>query len=386
MRPEFGNGGVRKRIGVDFHVLDGKFQGSRSHLVGLFAALLPQCPEYDFCFFLEDVAGFERLPEFRAPNARAAYMPHASPARRLLWQLPRLGRRYRLDLLHTQYVLPPWLGSAQAVTIHDTLFEDYPQYFTPLFVLRSRLLTRWSARRANLLCTVSEYSRGEIARHYRIDADRIEVLPNAADPSRFFAGEAGRDLIERRGLTPRRYFLTVGRIEPRKNHARLVAAYGRLEGTPPPLIIVGQRDFRFGEFERVLGSLPATHRIQVLDDVTDAELPVLYRHALAFVYPSFAEGFGMPPLEALASGTPVVSSDNTALTEVLGSAALLVNPHDENALAAALERVRSDKALRARLIRDGLERAARFSWGEPAMRLAARYRELLEPTRLAASA
>jgi glycosyltransferase involved in cell wall biosynthesis len=380
-----GTAEARKRVGVDFHVFDGKFQGSRSHLVGLFSELLPLCPEYDFYFFLEDVGGLRSLPAFGRENAHAAHMPEASPAKRLLWQLPRLRRQYRLDLLHTQYVSPLWAGSAQAVTIHDVLFEGYPGYFTPLFVLRSRLLTRWSAHRAKLLCTVSEYSRHEIATRYGIDARRIEVLPNAADGSRFFPGKSGQDVVDRRGLQPRGYFLTVGRIEPRKNHARLLRAYGLLAGSPPPLVIVGQRDFHFDEFERTLASLPITHRVMVLDDVTDVELPMFYRHALAFVYPSLAEGFGMPPLEALASGTPVVSSDSTAMPEVLGSAALLVDPCDESALATALERVRSDPALRTRLIKNGLEHTASFSWGGAARRLAARYRELLDPAAVVAS-
>jgi glycosyltransferase involved in cell wall biosynthesis len=302
-------------------------------------------------------------------------MPHANPFVRLGWQLPRLRRALKLDLIHTQYVIPLMPARGNAVTIHDVLFEPFPQFFGRLFVLRSRSLMRWSARKADLLFTVSDYSRDEIAQRYGARAGDIGVLHNAVDRQVFFPGEAGADLVRARGLAPGGYLLTVGRIEPRKNHAALLRAYRLLPGTPPPLVIVGQRDFGYGDFEAELAQMPAGRQVHLFSDVGDRELPALYRHAQVFVYPSFAEGFGMPPLEAMASGAPVITSASTAIPEVVGDAGLLIDPTDATALQAALQRLLVDPVLRAELARQGLARAEAFTWRRSAEVLAAAYRQ-----------
>lgn len=364
-----GKGGIeaamsefKARIGVDFHVFDGKFQGSRSHVLGVFGELTALCPEFHFVFFLEQVEALRALPGFNRENVELVYMPHASSLVRLGWQLPRLRRLYQLDLLHTQYVIPLLPVRGNAVTIHDVLFENYPQFFNRLFVLRSRALMRWSARASDLLFSVSEYSSREIAQRYAVPRERIGVLFNAVDRSVFYPGATGSDKVQTRGLVSGGYILTVGRIEPRKNHAALLRAYARLTSNPPPLVIVGQRDFGYGAFEAELAKMPPTHQVYVISDVGDDELPALYRHAMVFVYPSFAEGFGMPPLEALASGVPVITSSSTAIPEVVGDAGLLVDPHDESALVSALARVVGDATLRLELARQGISRANCFSW------------------------
>jgi glycosyltransferase involved in cell wall biosynthesis len=305
-------------------------------------------------------------------------MPHANPLIRLGWQLPWLYRKCCLNILHTQYVMPFWPLRGKAVTIHDVLYEQFPQYFSSLFVLRSRALMRWSARKADMLFTVSEYSRSEIAAHYGVNAHSIGVLYNAVDSARFFPGADGLHHVELRGLKSRDYILTVGRIEPRKNHASILRAYARLEGLPPPLVIIGQRDFGYGAFDEALATMPSTHRIIVLSDVDDEELPAFYRHALVFLYPSFAEGFGMPPLESLASGTPVITSSTTAIPEIVGDAGLLVDPADEIAIHDALASVLKDDALRSRLIEKGLNRSAQFSWRRSAETLATAYHDYLK--------
>lgn len=364
----------RPRIGVDFHVFDGKFQGSRSHLIGIFGELTRICPEFDFIFLLEKTDELGRLPGFFGPNVERVFMPHANSLKRLGWQLPRLRRLLRLDLLHTQYVIPLWPANGNAVTIHDVLFEPFPEFFGRLFVLRSRLLMRWSAKAADLLFTVSDYSRNEIAMHYGVDAASIEVLHNAVDRTVFFAGDDGRGLVCDRGLTPGGYLLTVGRIEPRKNHAGLLRAYARLKGTPPPLVIVGQRDFGYGDFDAAMAQMPPGREVIVLSDIGDHELPALYRHAQIFVYPSFAEGFGMPPLEAMASGVPVVTSRSTAISEVVGDAGMLIDPEDVAGLRDALEQLIQGPEARSEYARRGLERAALFTWQLAAERLATSYR------------
>ena len=369
----------RPRIGVDFHVFDGKYQGSRSHLLGLYGEMIRRCPDLQFCFFLESVEELGRMPGFDGPNVERIAMAQRGSAMRLLIQLPLLSRRHRIDLLHTQYIAPPLMRGRQACTVHDILFEPHPELFTRAFVWRSRLLIRRSARRADLLMTVSEYSRSELSDRYGIPAQTIVVTPNAIDHSAFHPGRHEVRPVVARGLAPGRYILTVGRIEPRKNHAGLLRAYRSLAGTVPPLVIVGQRDFGYGAFERELAKMPPDRPVHLIADATDAELPALYRHAALFVYPTLAEGFGMPPLEAMACGTPVIATRTTALPEVVGDAALLVAPGDDGALRAAMQGLldRPDEA--RRLAARGPEQAARFTWRRSAADYAARLRRHLAP-------
>lgn len=378
LAPDCLSAGKKHRIGVDFHVFDGKFQGSRSHLLGIFSELIDLLPDCQFYFFLEKVEQLKSLPAFQRPNVQLVFMPHANPLVRLAWLLPRLRHRYQLDILHTQYVIPFWPAQGNAVTIHDVLFEPFPQFFSRIFVFRSRLMMRWAARKADLLFTVSDYSRQEIAERYGVDAGRISVLHNAVDTDRFFPGDAGLEFLQDRGLASRNYLLTVGRIEPRKNHAAILRAYALMGDSPPPLVIIGQRDFGYGDFEVALAEMPASHRVIVFDDVGDDELPALYRHAKAFVYPSFAEGFGMPPLEGMASGTPVITSSTTAIPEVVGNAALLIDPVDVKGLQLALGNVNADSVLRNDLIGAGLLRASAFSWQKSAEVLALAYQNYFQ--------
>jgi glycosyltransferase involved in cell wall biosynthesis len=375
------NNKIKARIGVDFHVFDGKFQGSRSHLLGLFSELAALCPEFQFVFFLEQIEALRAVPGFERENIQLAYMPQASSLVRLAWLLPKLRHAYRLDILHTQYVIPLLPSRGNAVTIHDVLFENYPQFFGRLFVLRSRLLMRWSARRCDLLFSVSEYSAQEIADRYALPRGSIGVLANAVDRRVFYPGKAGGEKIQARGLVSGEYILTVGRIEPRKNHAALLRAYALLTPPLPPLVIVGQRDFGYGEFEAELAKMPSTHCVHVVSDVGDDELPALYRHALVFVYPSFAEGFGMPPLEAMASGIPVITSSSTAIPEVVDDAGLLVDPQDDVMLAKALDRVLSDKVLRHKMSCQGPIQADCFSWRKSAEVLRTHYYSYLDGLR-----
>lgn len=362
------------RIGVDFHAFDGKFQGSRSHLIGLYRAMIELSPDIEFVFFLHDTEGLRRTAGFDRSNVSIVHMGHASPLVRLGWQLPRLRRLHRIDILHTQYIAPLWGARGNAVTIHDVLFEDYPQFFTPVFVWRSKLLFRRSARTADIVMTVSEYSRGEIAAKYGVRASSIGLLLNAVD-QQVFHPDLGHDaaLLARRGLASGHYLLTVGRIEPRKDHATLMRAYAQLGEDALPLVIVGQRDFGYGAFDAALAALPSREKIHVLSDVGDDELPALLRHAHTFIYPSLAEGFGMPPLEAMASGVPVVVANSTALPEVVGDAGLLFSPGDANELAACVRKLLKDAELRAQLVNKGLARARTFSWQESARVLRAAF-------------
>lgn len=353
----------RRRVGVDFHVWDGIFQGSRSHLLGLYRCAVRQAPEIDFVFFLDGVESLRAsYAEFSLPNVTLVRMRHRPGVVRLALQLPWLQWRHRIDLMHVQYRLPPMAVGPCACTIHDVLFESHPQFFEPRFVWQSRLTSRAAVRRAAVLLTVSHFSRAELARIYGIDPLKVGVTFNAVDKARFYPGDDGAATVRALGLEPGRYLLTVGRLEPRKNHLTLLEAYAQLQSAAPPLVIVGQRDFGYAPLFAAIHRHGLEARVRLIENASDADLPALMRNAQLFVYPAFAEGFGMPVLEALASGVPVITSNTTSLPEVAGSAAILVSPDSVEDVTSALKRVLADAALRASLGQAGVIQAAKFNW------------------------
>jgi glycosyltransferase involved in cell wall biosynthesis len=264
----------------------------------------------------------------------------------------------------------------RVVTVHDVLFETHPQFFTRLFVLRSRFFIRMAARQAAHVFTVSAFCQREIMRLYRVPPQRVSVIHNGADLERFQAGAHGLEMVTARGLISRGYILSVGRLEPRKNHQSLVEAYAQLPDDAPPLVLVGQRDFHFAGVFDAIHRHGLKDRVHILENVSDAELPALYRHAKIFAYPAFAEGFGMPPLEAMASGTPVVTSQTTAITEVVESAGILIDPYRIDTLVSALKKMLSSPSECARMSAQGQSRAAQFSWQNAAKAMLAVYKKL----------
>jgi glycosyltransferase involved in cell wall biosynthesis len=374
---EIGSARRRPRIGVDGHSISGIHQGIRSHVLELFRRAPAAAPDLEFVMFVPDpIRVLAEHPDFGAENVTLVRLGHSAPAKRLLYDLPKLQWQHRLDLLHTQYIAPPLSPCRTVVTIHDILFETHPQYFSPFFVLRSRMMMRLAARNSALVCTVSEHSKGELRRIYGVPEERLVVIPNAADGNRFAPGDEGMDMVSSRGLTPGRYYLNVGRLEPRKNQANLIRAHALLPAGAPPLVIVGQKHFGYAEVGDLVARSPAG-RVILLQDVGDSELPALYRHALLFAYPSWAEGYGMPIVEAFASGVPVIGSNTTALREVIGEAGRLVSPDDIGALARAMKDVTENEGTRAAMRQAGLRRAAEYRWDKSADTLVARYRDVL---------
>jgi glycosyltransferase involved in cell wall biosynthesis len=357
--------------------VEGIRAGIRTHCIDLFSQVVEQAPDIDFVFFLSEPRHLQEASQnYSAANVTCVRMPHGSSTYRLLVQLPALAKRYTLDLLHCQGIVPPFCPCPTAVTIHDTLVESHPEFFTKLFLLRAKPMRKRSARQSSLVFTVSEFSRRELIARYNVQSDHVVTIHNGVDCERFKTEGHPDAVLKQYGLECGGYLLTVGRLEPRKNHVRLLQAYARLPRPRPKLLIIGQRDFGY---ERIMEMIEADHlnnEVVLLEDIDDNMLPAFYRNALLFVYPSLAEGFGMPPLEAMASGVPVITSGNTALREVGGDAVVFVDPEDPESIAAAISTALSDPELRRDLVQRGLRRVREYNWADSAARVVRQYRGL----------
>jgi glycosyltransferase involved in cell wall biosynthesis len=354
---------MRKRIGIDFHVVDGLYQGSRTHVVELFSRVISISDDMDFFLFLDNTETLRKIsPVFSQSNVQLVHMPRTNPIKRLCYQLPLMQRNFALDILHTAFIMPILSFSPCMVTIHDVLFESHPQYFTPFFRIRSRFLVKLSSHRAKHIFVVSEFSKQEISNRYRVPLDKITITYNAADSKRFFPGNNGKEKVLNRGLVPGKYILCVGRLEPRKNHLNLLQAFANSKSGSMPLVIVGQKDFGFEQVFSLVDKLNIQDRVVFIDDLTDDELPAFYRHAKLFVYISWAEGFGMPPLEAMASGVPVITSNTTAIPEVVGDAGIIICPEDIQSITEKMNRLLTDEILWNTCKQYGLKQAKKFEW------------------------
>lgn len=352
----------RPRIGIDLHVVDGIYQGSRAHCLELFSRVIGMTPECDFFLANDSRALTSFHSNFALPNVTIVPMHHRPAVIRLMAQIPGLVKRLAIELLHTQYIAPPLAFCPTAITVHDILFESHPEFFDKLFVVRSRLLVPFSIRHSAVVFTVSKFSQEQICSTYSISPHRVHVIPNGVDSARFSPGDGGLEIVRAMGLDRESYFLTVGRIEPRKNHVALLRAWSRLPKPRPILAIVGQHHFQYEDVIRLISELNLEADVRVLDKVSDAQLPAIYRNARGFIYASWAEGFGMPLLEAMASGVPVITSATTALTEVSADAASYVNPADSDSIASAVRALMGESAIRSALVHRGLARVKEYTW------------------------
>jgi len=287
-------------------------------------------------------------------------------ARELSWLPARLAlqsRRLGLDLLHCPGPLVPARSPVPlVVTIFDALSWRHPEWLTRANVASHRLVVRRGVRRAAAVITASEHARGEIAEAYGIEQERIHVVPLGVDVQ-FTPGEVSLEVLAKLGVHGP-FILTVGTLQPRKNIEGVISAFERLvaHGADFSLVVVGGAGWGERQTAERIQRSPAGERVVLTGHVGDAELLTLYRAALCFVFPSRYEGFGLPVLEAMAAGTPVVCSNRTSLPEVTGNAAAMVSPDDVEGLESAVGRVASSPELRAVMVEHGLAQAARFTW------------------------
>ncbi|GIW07637.1 MAG: glycosyl transferase family 1 [Dehalococcoidia bacterium] len=284
----------------------------------------------------------------------------------------------------TDHLLPPLRRARTVFTVHDLIFRFYPEHHLPLNRWYLTLMMPRFLRAADALIAVSEQTKRDVTALYGIPAERIRVVYEGVDPRFRPENDPARlaDLRRRLGL-PERFVLYLGTIEPRKNLPALLDAYQLLVagGEEADLVIAGRTGWLFEPVFAHVRRLGLEQRVHFTGWVDDADTPALLSAARAFVFPSLYEGFGLPPLEAMACGTPVVVSNTSSLPEVVGEAGLLVPPTDVAALAGALRRVLEDDDLAAALRAKGLRQARRFRWEKAALETLAVYRTAVEGAR-----
>jgi glycosyltransferase involved in cell wall biosynthesis len=370
------------RIAIDAHSVGTRLGGNESYAINLIEALAQVDAVNDYTLFVTTAEAYDRF-NARWPNFKVrTTLPH-TPLIRIPLTLSAELRKNPVDVLHVQFTAPPFCPCPIVLSVHDLSFEHVPQTFKRRSRTQLRLTVRHSAKRAARVLSLSEHARQDIISTYGIDSDRISAIPLAA-PSHFARVNDDTELQRVRHTygIERDYILSVGSIQPRKNLARLIKAYALLRDKRgkqnlPQLVMAGKCAWLFDETLRSLEDSGVKDSVILTGYVPEKDLPPLYSGATCFVYPSFFEGFGLPPLEAMKCGAPAIVGNATSLPEVVGDAAICVDPFDISAIASALDRVISDSNLRHELSVKGQARARQFDWRETARRTLDVYRQVV---------
>jgi glycosyltransferase involved in cell wall biosynthesis len=365
------------RVGIDVHVLTGAAQGT----VTVWRAMLAQLPADDATYVLYSFDPAVTAAGFPGPHFVHRRIPIKQAHLRFQVTYPWMAGRDRCDAFHTNYYLPLLGLPGSVVTIHDIIYLDFPD-FAPAPIRRAQfaMLTRWAARHARAILVPSAYTKARLMERFGIPSARVTVVPNALSSEWHTPDEAAIAAAwERlRHQCPERFLLGVGRLDPRKNVLATARIAHALQGEAltDGLVWVGGDDFGGSAIRHSLAAegLPVVR----LEGLTTVELQAVYRHAQALLFLSLAEGFGYPPLEAMAMGTPAVASNRTAIPDTVGHAGILVNPDDYRQVLDATRHAITDLAVRRTLSAMGLAHAATFQPAGIAARTAAVYRSAAE--------
>ena len=332
-----------KKIFIDAHMFDHGYEGSATFIRGLYLALVTKYPN-KYQIYLGCKNSTAVLKAFdNHPSFSIALYKFDNRYLRLLFDIPRLINEISPDIAHFQYFTPLIKNCKWHVTIHDVIFNDYPQYFSKKYIWFRNIFFRISDLRADLLSTVSEYSKERIAYWYELKLSSLNVIPNAVvhvDKSKL---SSKSDLINNFISNSKSYFLCVSRFEPRKNQICLLQAFvhGKYWLKGISLIFVGDKTLDVLDFDSAWKAIPEEARsyIYLLSGISYSDMQLLYAHALAAIYPSFAEGFGIPPLEAAIHGTPSLCSKTTAMKEFEFPYSFFFDPNCPNSLEVAINQI-----------------------------------------------
>ena len=362
------------RIGINaLFLLPGKVGGSEVYLRNLVRSMARVAPENEYLLYVNrESAGLLGAEGIREVQCNVA--AESRPMRILYEQtmLPILARRHGLDALLSAGMTAPFFCPVTSVlTVYDLQHVNEPQNFNRWYLLFLKTIISLSARSAKSVLTLSEKSRRDIVRVYGLSPERVAVTYLAADRSVFYRRSEAEiaSLKEKYGL-PEEFILYIASSLPHKNYERLLCAFAEVRRKMPDikLVLIGARDYGHEAISARIESLGLSDSVLFLGWLPFEEIPVIYSAASLFVFPSLHEGFGIPVLEAFASGTPVVCSRIEPLDEVAGDAALFVDPLSADAIAEGILRVLGDSQLKDALRAKGLKRAGEFSWERTASR------------------
>ena len=371
-----------KRIALDYTAAYEQGGGIGRYVREIVAALARQPAEFDYRLFVSGVTSDKPLPPHPAPHF--TWKPtRLSP----LWMARIWGRARiplpvewftgRVDLYHaTDFVLPPVMARS-LLTVHDLSFVRVPEAAPPTLKAYLDVVVPRSVRRADHVLADSQATKDDLIELYSTPAEKITVLLSGVD-ARFQPTENPK-VREKYGIPQRPYIFSVGTVQPRKNYARLIHALAALRGrgVDVVLVIAGGKGWLEDPIYAAIEEAGVSDYVHFIGFADDADLPALYTEALITALPSLYEGFGIPVLESMACGTPVLTSNVSSLPEVAGDAAITVDPNDLDAIVDGLQRLVDDERLRSTLIERGLARAKQFTWDRSAQQLRDIYTRML---------
>ena len=376
------------RIGLSTSVIQRGRTGIAQYLFALVRAFAPYTRQHEFTLFVLE----EDLPLFSFAAQEMQIVPVSErfrpPVKNILWhqtELPRLVRLHQLDALHVpSYRRLLWRRPCALIaTIHDLAPFQVANKYDWKRMFYGRVIARRLARRQDHIIAISQNTARDVKRWFGVPDHQISVIHNGLDHYRFFPAtcESARVEAARKHGLSQPFFLYVARLEhPAKNHVRLISAFNQFKISTGAnwQLVFGGSDWNGAErIHAAVRASPFAADIRALGFVDDKDLPALYRAAEVFVYPSLYEGFGLPPIEAMACGCPVISSACGSLGEVVGQAAAMVDPENIDSIAQQLIALAGDSKLRERLRASGLEQAQRFNWQKTAARTLEVYRHVV---------
>ena len=363
---------------VDAHMVGNRETGNETYVVNLLAALNEIVdsklgaiidPKLQLPSLWNETA-FDKIPLQTTGNWQ-----------RLLTGIPRICNHWQADLLHITYIAPFTRQCPLVVSVHDVSFKIFPKYFSPRDRLLFKTLLPLSLKRATAIITLSQHAKNEILHYFPFLKGKVYAIPLAASNSFKKLSDQKRveNVLAKYGVsTP--FIMAVGNLQPRKNLVHLIKAFAKVAEQEKnyQLVIIGKEQWQSSEVFKMVEALDLRSQVLFPGYVSDPDLVCFYNAAALFVYPSVYEGFGLPILEAMSCGTPVVTSNISSMPEVAGEAALLVNPHDINEISDAISRIISDSQFADELSSRGQKKAANFSWLNTASKTIDVYKSVLD--------